>query len=559
MQNRELERQKEGLGELNRLKTSFLSNMSHELRTPLNSVIALSGVLSRRLAGQIPDEEHGYLGVIERSGKSLLELINDILDISKIESGKIDIDVKTFNLSNLIGDVKAILDPLAKQKSIEIIYDQTDKDIFIESDEGKCGHVIQNLLSNAVKFTEEGHVRITVSLQENTVDIIIKDTGIGISEKQIPHIFDEFRQADGSTTRKFGGTGLGLAIAQKYSKLLGGRVEVASILGKGSTFTFTLPLKYTSGDSIRPIETKIGNDIEYRNYFRPRTINSGVSLAPRRILVVEDSEPAVVQIRDVLEEAGHQVIVAHDGIEALELIKGYVPDAIVLDLMMPRADGFQVLKTLREDERTAHVPVLILTAKHISVDELSVLRQNNAQQLILKGNVDRFALQRAVANLFYSGKQEEKAGENEQQETVVKTRQKNEKTDRNEQPVSAEKPIVLVVEDNPDNMLTVRALLKEKFTVIEAVDGEQSVDLAKAHVPDLILMDIALPGIDGVDAFKAIRKNQATAHIPVIALAASVLTTDLEILLAYGFDAYITKPIIEKQFMKIIEGVLYGK
>lgn len=560
-QNRELERQKEELGELNRLKTSFLSNMSHELRTPLNAIIALSGVLSRRLAGQIPEEEQSYLEVIDRSGKSLLELINDLLNISKIESGIIDLDVDRFSLIELINEIKAMLDPFAKQKSIQMIfeYNQADADICIVSDRGKCRQIIQNLLGNAVKFTEDGHVKISVSAKDDMAAIAVTDTGIGISEKQMLYIFDEFRQADGGTTRKYGGTGLGLAIAKKYSELLGGRIEVESILGQGSTFTLMLPLLYTGEADFKPAGMITVNDIERKNSSYSRISKACIPETPRRILVVEDSEAAIVQIRDVMEESGLELMIARDGIEAIKLVEACVPDAIILDLLMPRADGFQVLKTIRENEHTMHVPVLILTAKHISRDELSILKKNNIRQLIQKGNVDRCALKRAIDDLFHIHEPKDKAdGIKLQDAGAAAIRQTEEEAAISELPITAVKPVILAVEDNSSNMLAIRALLKDRFTVIEASDGEQAMDLAKTYLPDLILMDIALPGIDGVDTFRAIRGNKPTAHIPVIALTASALTTDRDIFLAYGFDAYISKPIIEEQFIKIIEGVVYG-
>ncbi|MCG8483815.1 MAG: ATP-binding protein, partial [Clostridia bacterium] len=216
-QNKELEIQKQQLSEANQLKTNFLSNMSHELRTPLNSVIALSGVLNRRLAHQIPEEEHSYLEVIERSGKNLLTLINDILDISRIEAGRVDIEITKFNINSLISEVVTMIQPLANQKNIEILQKGKQIDTFIESDLDKCRHILQNIIGNAVKFTEKGQVKIDTVLKDSTVEIAVTDTGVGIEEEHLQNVFEEFRQADGSTSRRFGGTGLGLAIAKRYS------------------------------------------------------------------------------------------------------------------------------------------------------------------------------------------------------------------------------------------------------------------------------------------------------------------------------------------------------
>ncbi len=243
-QNKELEIQEAHLKEASRLKTSFLSNMSHELRTPLNSVIALSGVLSRRLAHQIPAEEFSYLEVIERNGKNLLALINDILDISRIEAGREEVETQLFSMTNLVADLVKVLGPVAAEKRIDLIHTGAETDIPITSDQDKCRHIIQNLLANAVKFTEKGTVGISVQNSEKEVKVVVSDTGIGIAPAALPHIFDEFRQADGSTSRKYGGAGLGLAIAKKYTDLLGGTIAVTSIQGKGSEFTVTLPLRY---------------------------------------------------------------------------------------------------------------------------------------------------------------------------------------------------------------------------------------------------------------------------------------------------------------------------
>ncbi|HSW61544.1 MAG TPA: MCP four helix bundle domain-containing protein, partial [bacterium] len=233
-QNVELEMQKKQLDEANRLKTSFLSNMSHELRTPLNSVIALSGVLNRRLKDKVAPEEYGYIDVIERNGKNLLLLINDILDLSRIEAGRENIDIREFSPCELLREVVEMITPQAVEKNITL---KTDCDKFIPSiwsDYEKCRHILQNIVANAVKFTDEGGVEISVIHQNENIQISVTDTGIGIEKDFIPHIFDEFRQADGSNSKKYGGTGLGMAIAKKYSEMLGGTISIESTPGKGS-------------------------------------------------------------------------------------------------------------------------------------------------------------------------------------------------------------------------------------------------------------------------------------------------------------------------------------
>ncbi len=529
-QNTELEMQKKQLDEASRLKTVFLSNMSHELRTPLNSVIALSGVLNRRLAKKIPEEEHNYLEVIERNGKHLLSLINDVLDIARIEAGREEIELTKFDAGSIITEVIDMIQPQAEEKNIELLNIEKETNLTITSDANKLRHIMQNLISNAVKFTEKGKVAITAKHSANMIEIIITDTGIGIPESELPHIFDEFRQADSSTSRKYGGTGLGLAIAKKYANLLGGIITVKSILEKGSEFIVKLPVIHSHENRI--IETAYKN-----SKIAPYEGVNRSSL--KTILLVEDSEPANIQVKDILDEAGYQIIVAHDGSEALEITAKTIPDAMILDLMMSGIDGFEVLKIIHESERTAHIPVLILTAKDISKDDLKYLKRNNIHQLIQKGDMKRGELINAIAGMITPN------------EVIIKPQRKS-------QPIEG-KAVVMVVEDNPDNMLTVKALLSENYVVIEAVNGIEGLELAKKYEPNLILLDIALPVMDGIEVFKKIRALPKLQDIAVIALTASAMTNDREAILAYGFDGYIPKPIDESVFFKAIDEILYGK
>lgn len=542
-QNMELEMQKKQLLEANQLKTNFLSNMSHELRTPLNSVIALSGVLNRRLASKIPDEEYSYLEIIERNGKNLLDLINDILDISRIEAGHEEIEISKFDVNNLISEIISTMKVQAKQKNIELVQAEANPDLYISSaalylssDMVKCRHILQNLVSNAVKFTEKGKVVINALQLDNKIEITVSDTGIGISESNQPHIFDEFRQADSSTSRKFGGSGLGLAIAQKYAGLLGGTITVKSVFGEGSEFTLILPMHSAGGSQAAEITAKAVHHFTGRQA-DVKPVSGSLN---KTVLLVEDSEPAIIQLKDILEESGYKILVARDGAEALEIIAQTIPDAMILDLMMPGVDGFEVLGTLRGAEQTAHIPVLILTAKHITKEELRFLKRNNIHQLIQKGDVNRIELLGAVVAMV-----EPRTPEPVQPKREI-------------QPIDG-KPLVLVVEDNPDNMTTVKALLDGNYTILEATNGIEAVKMAVMHKPDLILMDIALPEMDGIEAFKAIRGNAHLQHTAVIALTASAMTTDREVILAYGFDAYIAKPIDQKSFFFTINEVLYGK
>jgi len=534
-QNRELEIQRNQLGEANRLKTNFLSNMSHELRTPLNSVIALSGVLIRRLNQKINPEEYSYIEVIERNGKHLLTLINDILDISRIEAGREEVEISKFNVEEVTAYISSMIEPQAQQKKIKLIQKPTGTNIFITSDVNKFRHILQNLIGNAVKFTEKGKVELEILQKNETIEILVTDTGIGISEKHLEHIFDEFRQADASTSRRYGGTGLGLAIAKKYANLLGGTITVKSKPEKGSTFTLVLPINYSE-------ENRVVEIVESAVEFKPQLSSVAQKLVNKKtILLVDDSEPAIIQINDILEESGYKMLVAHDGSEALSIISTIIPDAMILDLMMPGMDGFEVLETIRNAELTAHIPIVILTAKQITHEELKFLKRNNVYQFIQKGDVNRSELLNCIAGLVHT---------EPVNNTEIPTSQPKE---------IKGKPTVLIVEDNIDNMITIKAIIGNKFDIIEAIDGDTGVMLSQKHIPHLILMDIALPGIDGIQAFKIIRQNGKLSHIPVIALTASALTTDREAILAHGFDAYIAKPIDEKELFIAIDRILYGK
>ena len=525
-QNRELEMQKRQLDEANKMKTSFLSSMSHELRTPLNSVIALSGVLNRRLEGKIGKDEYSYLEVIERNGKQLLMLINDILDLSRIEAGREVVEINRFNIRELIHEVFESIEPVANQRNISISY-QIDSNLsFIESDSDKIRHIVQNIVSNAVKFTEEGSVVILVEQKGGSISILVSDTGIGIKQDLLPHIFDEFIQADGSNSRKYGGTGLGLAIAKKYANMLGGNITVESTLKQGSKFTLLLPFRIPHFHFKREPEVNPVHELSNQK---------GSENTQKTILLVEDNSAIIVQMRDILELQGYQIMEAHNGQEALEQISNQIPDAMILDLMMPGVDGFEVLKRIREEKKTEYLPVIILTAKIVTKEELAFLKHNGIHQLIRKGDINKDQLLKEIASMLRVDSRVEKPNPNfmvKQAESSV--------------------PKILVVEDNPDNMLTIKALIDNRWAVVEAGDGRKGFEIAITHMPDLILIDIALPELSGIEVLKLIRKEQAIRHTPVIAVSASAMKGDHERFIAQGFNDYLSKPIDRELFENMI-------
>lgn len=532
-QNSILELQKSQLDEANKLKSNFLSSMSHELRTPLNSVIALSGVLHRRLIQKIATEELGYLEVIERNGKHLLTLINDILDISRIEAGRIDIEISDFDINHIVSEIIYMIKPQADLKNIELNHHFPDHKVIVNSDISKCNHILQNLIGNAVKFTETGKVDVEVTTKDQEIRISVTDTGIGIAAQHLDHIFDEFRQADGSTSRKYGGSGLGLSIAKKYAEMLNGTITVSSKLNEGSEFTLTLPYKFEEQDSSKENVTI--------NHINPDFVSTAenYSRSQKKIMIIEDSEPAIIQLNEFLTEAGFSVLIARDGQSALNMLTFTIPDGIILDLMMPGIDGFAVLKAIRESERTEQVPVLILTAKHITKDELSFLKKNHVYQLIQKGNVEKTQLLQHVTQMI-----DLKTGA----------------TDNKNVEQNSNKQKVLIIDDNENNRRSIVSILNtENFETYEAKTGEDGVSMAFEVNPDIIFLDIALPDIDGFVVCNLIRKQEKTQNIPIVALSTNTVTDNYQTYINKGFNAVTQKPIDKESLIQNINNLVHGK
>jgi len=530
-QNVEIEQQRKQVEESSRLKSEFLSNMSHELRTPLNSILALSGVLLRKGRSLPEEQESEYLDIIERNGRQLLDLINDILDLSKIESGGADVAASFFTLSDTVQSLAETLAPLAGEKGIALKLDIPDDLPPLKSDESRIRQIIRNLMGNAIKFTSEGEVRISARVRDREAFIEVSDTGIGIAENDLPNIFDEFRQADGSASRQFGGTGLGLAIAQKTALLLGGTISAESSLGNGSTFTLRLPLRYpgplageelltplAAGAESVPEAPSAASDIQNEAAGMPR------------ILLVEDNDIAADQVKGLIEEEEMaRVDIATDGKQALDYMAANTPpDAIILDLMMPEIDGFEVLDKLRGTEQTASIPVLILTAKDLSKADLSRLRNNNVQQLVQKGGVDRNDLVSRVRSLLGQGAH----------------KGVNSGTD------------ILVIEDNPDNLTTLKAMLQNGHVIDWAPSGKEGIHKAAGLKPGLILLDLSLPDMDGFEVLRRLREDEATRSIPVAAVTARAMKGDREKALEAGCEEYVTKPVDRDELHRVVDKLL---
>ncbi len=581
-QNVELKQQRLAVEGASRMKSQFLSNMSHELRTPLNSVMALSRVLIMQAKAKLSPEEGNYLQIIERNGKNLLALINDILDLSKIEAGRMDVNPQPFSLPMTLENIVESITPIAAEKQIEIHQD-IPKDLpLLESDEIRVSQILQNLIGNGVKFTDTGNVTASVQSDKEKIAVRITDTGIGIAENDLPYIFDEFRQVDGSSSRRHEGTGLGLAIARKAARMLGGDITVTSTPGKGSTFTLTLPIVWQGLAPVyEPIDCRDPSTVKPDLVLKKTDVSSATLLAeikrilrdleedsknlvvkqstvPPRILIVDDNETVIIQVKAVLESAGYVGDVARGGQEALDYVSHTIPDGIILDLMMPKIDGLAVLEKIRGTKATAKIPVLILTAKDLTPEDYKKLSANNVQQLVQKGDIDHDSLLYRIRLMVSEKTQTTFETETFTQRPPTHKPVTSQLESTPMRKPGGEKATILVVEDNPDNMITIKAVLQDRYRILEATDGEAGLQMAEEAEPDLILLDMGLPKIDGFTVVRNLKGKTGLRNIPVISMTAQVMKGDREKILAAGCDDYIPKPIDPESAMKKISEWLKG-
>lgn len=374
------------LEQASQYKSDFLANMSHELRTPLNSLLILSKLLGDNPDGNLTAEQVKYARTIRASGDDLLTLINDILDLSKIEAGHIQIHPEAVSLQRLANDIRQLFQPVADERKVALeVGIADDCPTAIETDRQRLEQVLKNLLSNAFKFTEAGSVRLDMAMVgEDHLALAVKDTGIGISPAQQESIFEAFRQADGTTSRKYGGTGLGLSISRELARLLGGAITLQSSPGEGSTFTITIPLAYDPAQ-VAPRDAAVvsrSNEqgpaavepVKLRRGLREKLEDDRNVLtdARRLLLVIEDDEAFAAIVRDLSREMGFQCILAGTAEEALNLAKEFKPSAVVLDVGLPDESGLTVLDRLKRDDQTRHIPIHVVSAADHSQTALSL-------------------------------------------------------------------------------------------------------------------------------------------------------------------------------------------
>ncbi|MGV3741438.1 MAG: response regulator [Burkholderiaceae bacterium] len=500
----------------NRYKSEFLANMSHELRTPLNSSLILSHMLAENKAGTLTEEQVRYARTIHAANNDLLTLINDILDLSKIESGQVDLNIDALAVPDLVNAMREMFEPMAQQKSLGLEFEVApDAPGLLYTDALRLQQILKNLLSNTFKFTHQGKVTLAVSRHGERLRFAVKDTGIGISPEQQEVIFEAFRQADGSTSRTYGGTGLGLSISRHLAKLLGGDITVSSESGKGSVFTVEVPIDLRDraapagtqpapATSVAPAAAqpaKVPQKTEapaYRQAEKPTPAVSPIQddrdrrSRSRLILVVEDDPNFANILYELAHEMNFDCIHAATGSDAIRLAQEYKPDGVLLDIGLPDQSGLSVLESIKSNPALRHLPVHV-----VSVDEY--------MQTALEMGAIGYALKPAA--------REELAKAISRLESVLHKQARQ----------------VLIVEDNAPLRESLAAMLSaEDITITNASTIAEALDFLSSGTFDCMVMDLTLPDGSGYDLLEKISKGGKYAFPPVIVYTGRVLTREEE-------------------------------
>jgi two-component system sensor histidine kinase/response regulator len=522
--NAELVRARTAADESARVKAQFLANMSHEIRTPMNGIM---GMTELALETDLTAEQRDYLQTAQNSAESLLALLNGILDLSKIEAGKLLVEQTEFDVALLLEDVHRLMAVEAHQKGLEILWSLAPGvPEWVVGDPTKLRQILANLIGNALKFTPTGEVATKGELVESAgagllVKFSVRDTGIGVTPEQRTIIFDSFVQADGSTTRNYGGTGLGLAISRGLAECMGGTMDVESIPGRGSTFSFTVRLDRCSG--------------------HPEAVSGrAMQLAGKRVLIVDDNSTNRRIVRDYLRQAGAEPRTAESGMEALLTLAECDPlkpfHAIVADAQMPHMNGFALAEKLREKGLAPSSVIMMITSVNIAESSLHCRRLGIAQ--CIAKPVSKRALLAAVAQVLQLSPPSAPVTPGEA--------------------ASTEEPglRILLAEDNVVNQKVAVGLLgKRSHNVTVVGNGADAVASCRAKRFDVVLMDVEMPVLDGLEATAAIRaweKTNALPRTPIVALTAHALAGDHERFIEGGMDYYLSKPLAQEALWQAI-------
>lgn len=456
----ELDQNADDLKRVSDLKTSFLSNLSHEFRTPLNSIISLSRLLLNRSDGDLSPEQEKQVVFIQRSASELSELVNDLLDLAKVEAGKTEVRVKYFEVPDIFGALRGVLKPLLVGNSLELIFDAQADIPPLYTDEGKVSQILRNLISNALKFTRRGHVRVTANLgaDGNAVLFKVSDTGIGIERENLERIFEEFIQLESDLQSQVKGTGLGLPLSRRLAELMGGSLTVESEPGVGSTFTLTIPLTYGESHSEIPKETEVPGE------------------AKRVILLIEDNREATFVYESSLRDTEYQLVFVTSLHEARMAMKRLRPVLILMDRLLDGGDSLFYLEELRSSGYSG--PVLVVSV----IDDPAAALRAGAAAFLAKPVVP-FTLLSTVQELIEG------------------------KTART---------LLLVDDDEVTRYLLGEALSKLGYRVLEARNGREAIRMIKERLFDGIFLDVIMPGMDGFEVLKEIRAIDSSKTIPVI-------------------------------------------
>jgi len=486
-QYEQIERQHQELAEATRLKSQFLANMSHELRTPMAIILGFTKTVLRGTQGPLTSEQRESLGLVHDHGQHLLKLINEVLDLSKIEAGRMELHAEPFAPRELLASAAESFAGLARQKGIELRSEvEPTLPAMVRQDRARVQQILNNLLSNAIKFTDRGAVTLAArGAPDGRWELSVRDTGVGIAEPDLPRIFEEFHQLDGSATRKAGGTGLGLSIVKRLVALLRGDLAVESRPGAGSTFTVTLPAALeapprATGPLVLPAATA--------PLAAPGPSGvAGMADAAQELLAIDDDLAFLRLIEANLGEAGYRVLTARNGADGLRVAREARPRAIILDVQMPDMDGWRVLRELKSDARTAEIPVIMLSV----VDDPRMGFSLGATDYLVKP-YERDHLVAALRRLRVA---------------------------------PGPGATVLVVDDDPAmRRLLETQLSAQGFTVRTAADGEAALAQVEAQPPDAIILDLMMPVMDGFEVIHRLKADLRRRPIPIIVLTAKELT-----------------------------------